>query len=40
MFEKKWGIVRVGSPDIWYAKLNLPNPNLRFKPSWTDPKFV
>ena len=40
MFEKKWGIVRLGSPDIWYAKLNLPNPNLRFKPSWIDPKFV
>jgi len=39
LFEQKWGIVRAGSPEIWYNKLNLPNPNLRFRPSWMDPKF-
>lgn len=35
-FERKWGIGRAPSPQIWYCEFGIPLDNLRYKPIYAD----
>lgn len=33
-FERKWGIVRAGAPEIWFCDFKINGTNLIYKPEW------
>lgn len=39
-FERKWGIARVGQPEIWYCDFVINSNKLRYRPSWMKDTYV